>query len=211
MNNYENRDLENLENEIWKDIKEYDGDYQISNFARIKSFKRYKNGKILLQYKDSDGYLVISLYKNGKGKPKLIHDLEFETFNNCKLKKDECVHHLNENPSDNILDNFQLMTNSEHRSLHMSGENHPNFGKHLSEETKQLMREKKIGIYSGENNPQVKLEEWKVKAIYQISNSSIIKQLKITQKEIAKMFGVHLSTISAIKTGKTWKHIKCKI
>lgn len=32
-------------NEVWKDIKGFEGIYQISNYGRIKSFKQYKEGK----------------------------------------------------------------------------------------------------------------------------------------------------------------------
>lgn len=34
--------MKKSENEIWKNIEGYDGMYQISNFGRIKSFKKYK-------------------------------------------------------------------------------------------------------------------------------------------------------------------------
>ena len=37
-----------------------------------------------------------------------------------------------------------------------SGENHPRYGKHHSEETRKKMSEAKIGKYSGENNPRWK-------------------------------------------------------
>ena len=44
--------------EIWKDIKDYEGLYQISNFGRVKaSEKTVWNG-------NKDGYLNITLNKN---------------------------------------------------------------------------------------------------------------------------------------------------
>jgi len=221
---YENRDLKDLESEVWKDIEEYGGDYQISNYGRIKSFKQRKEGKILSQNKNSAGYLCVGLCKNRKGEPKLIHDLLFETFNNYKLKENECIHHIDFNKLNNDLNNFQLMTISEHMSLHhknkivsdktkqlmiknhadvsgennpmygKTGENNPFYGKNHSEETKQLMREKK----SGENNPHVKLTKQDIIKI---------RELNLTQKEIGRMFGVHQATISAIKNRRSWKHI----
>ena len=33
-------DLADLKNEIWTDIKEYEGKYKISNYGRIKSLER---------------------------------------------------------------------------------------------------------------------------------------------------------------------------
>ena len=33
--------IDDLPNEIWKDIPEYKGFYQVSNFGRVKSLKRF--------------------------------------------------------------------------------------------------------------------------------------------------------------------------
>lgn len=55
--------------EVWKDIPGYEGYYKASTYGRIKSLSRNTtNGKILKQAKDSNGYLVVSLSKNGKVK-----------------------------------------------------------------------------------------------------------------------------------------------
>jgi len=202
MEIYENLKLESLGGEIWKDIEGYNGDYQISNLGRIKSFIRWHGTdvRILKQCRDGDGYLHIRLYKNRKGKTKKIYKLEFETFNKYKLRKDEVVHHRDGIKNNNILENFKLMTNSEHHIFHNSGENNPKgmLGKKHSEESKKLMKEKRIGKYSGENSSNVKLKEQDVIEI---------KKSYLPQKELAKMFGVHQTTISKIKTGRIWKHI----
>jgi hypothetical protein len=38
---YQNRSLNNIYGEKWKDVPEYEGLYQVSNFGRVKSFPRY--------------------------------------------------------------------------------------------------------------------------------------------------------------------------
>lgn len=62
--------------EIWKDIKGYEGLYQISNYGRVKSLDReiidslgrkfFRKGKILKQGKNSGGYMQITLSKGNK-------------------------------------------------------------------------------------------------------------------------------------------------
>ena len=174
--------------EIWKKINGYDGDYQVSNLGRVKSFKGCRGIKeiILQQLKNSDGYLYVELSKNGKPKSKKIHVLMFEVFN-YKLKKGEVVHHKDRNKINNSFDNFKMMTNGDHIRLHNTGENNPNYGKD----------------FSGENGPNSKLKKDDVIEIRVDLNEGIL-----TQREIGLKFGVHQITISQIKTGKTWKHIK---
>jgi len=239
MEIWENVDDLFLDGEIFKDIDSYDGDYQISNYSRVKSFVKWcgTDVRILKQSKSSKGYLQVGLSKNGKCKPKEIHRLLFETFNDYKLKKGEVVHHINENKLDNTFYNLQKMTNFDHKSLHMSGENHPFYGKkrpEFSEENhpfygkKRPEHSKRMSgenhpMYgrtgenspnygkkrpehskrmSGENAPKVVLTEQKI-----IQIRELIDKGNLTLREIAKMFGVHESTISSIKNRRTWKHI----
>jgi predicted XRE-type DNA-binding protein len=221
---FENLDISDLENEVWKTIEDYP-DYQVSNLGRVKSFKRYKEGRILRQNKDSSGYFYIVLCKNRKVKNKSIHILLFEIFNNYKLKSNECIHHINENKEDNYYENLNLMTKKEHRVFHMingnKDESNPMFGKKHSNKSKEIMRNKRIGKFLsnktklkisqknvGENNSNSKLKEWQVVVIYKITNSPIIKQLKITQKEISNIFNISISTVSRIKSGKGWSLIE---
>ena len=76
--------------EIWKDIKGYEGLYQVSNLGRIKSLpKWHRNNKnsgywskeIILKYgKDKDGYLQVMLTKNKNRRQHKIHRLVAQTF-----------------------------------------------------------------------------------------------------------------------------------
>ena len=186
--------------EMWKNVEEY-SKYQVSNHGRIKSFKRYKEGKILKIKKNNRGYRCVSLYKNNKGKPKSIHIIVYETFNNYKLKKDECVHHDDENKENNYINNLIKMTKSEHNNYHNNRTNSPNLGKRFSDKIKKLMS---INHYDcrGENNPRSILTNKKVIEIRKCLNENIL-----TQTEIGKLFGVSRLTISAIKNNRVWTHI----
>lgn len=60
--------------EEWRDIRGYEGLYQVSNLGRVKSIPREKTkGGILKPLKDTTGYLSVNLYKNGKIKRCKIH------------------------------------------------------------------------------------------------------------------------------------------
>ena len=78
--------------ELWKDVKNYEGLYQVSTLGRVRSFDKYidvkirnvdkvlKRGKILKPVYNKDGYLKVYLYKNGKGTNFFVHRLVAKTF-----------------------------------------------------------------------------------------------------------------------------------
>lgn len=78
--------LEDLPNERWKDIKDFEGFYKISDYGRVKSLERFIDKshhylqKILKQSKDKDGYLIVSLSKNSKAKQYRVHQLVGKYF-----------------------------------------------------------------------------------------------------------------------------------
>ena len=95
--------------EVWKDIKGYEGLYQISNLGRVK---RVTTGRILKGGKDKDGYLMVKLYKNNIRSNKKIHRLVAEAFIPNPENKPQ-VNHADENKTNNSLDNLEWMTAKE--------------------------------------------------------------------------------------------------
>ena len=97
--------------EIWKDIKGYEGIYQISNLGRVKSSERRGNGReiILKGWKPKDGYKRVKLIKKYKVENKLIHRLIAEAFipnpNNYPV-----VNHKNGIKTDNQIENLEWCT-----------------------------------------------------------------------------------------------------
>ena len=92
--------------EIWKDKKDYEGHYQVSNFGRVKSIKFGKE-IILKQSKDKKtGYLHVVLCKENILKSYLVHRLVAEAFidnpNNYKE-----VNHKDENKTNNVVTNLE--------------------------------------------------------------------------------------------------------
>lgn len=94
--------------EIWKDIKGYEGLYQISNYGRVKSFYNNKE-KILKSGENSKGYLRAELKKDKKTTRFFIHRLVAEHFLNKEEGKN-IVNHLDCNPKNNRLDNLEWTT-----------------------------------------------------------------------------------------------------
>ena len=98
-----------MNKEIWKDIKGYEGLYQISNLGRVKSFPRngtIKQERILKQTIDNNGYLIVGLHKNNKAKKVCVHWLVADAFI-PKGKEDEVINHIDGNKLNNNLNNLE--------------------------------------------------------------------------------------------------------
>ena len=102
--------------EIWKDIEGYDGEYQVSNLGRIKSFKM-KFGKqptetIMMLQPEQSGYMRVCLVKNKKPKCVPVHRIVAEAFiPNTENKP--VIDHINGNRTDNRVENLRWCTHSE--------------------------------------------------------------------------------------------------
>ena len=106
--------------EIWKDIKDYEGLYQISNFGRVKSLKRKvknKNGyriveeKILKNLINDMGYYTVNLRKDNQNNIKLIHRLIAENYISNKNNY-PIINHIDGNKLNNNIDNLEWCTYS---------------------------------------------------------------------------------------------------
>lgn len=92
--------------EIWKDIKGFEGKYYISNFGRYKN-----KTKILKPFITVDGYAKTVLWKNNIPTNCYIHRLVAQAFlpNTDNLPQ---VNHKDENPLNNIVSNLEWCTSS---------------------------------------------------------------------------------------------------
>ena len=108
--------------EEWRDIKGYEGLYQVSNMGNVRSVAhstvyrdgrvgRYE-GKMLVPHDGSNGYKSVNLSKNGVTYLANIHRLVAETF----LRKDDernVVNHKDGNKHNNTVGNLEWVTYSE--------------------------------------------------------------------------------------------------
>jgi len=186
--------LENLVGEVWKDIPDYEGLYQVSNYGRVKSlsrtviYKRKRNYRIdyckehiLSCIKEK--YLSVGLKKTCDRQRKfLLHRLVANAFipNPDGLP---FINHKDCNKHNNYVGNLEWCTpkdNSVHASLNDL-------------------------LPFGEGHGRAKLSENDVIDILHGLS------LGVTCKELADNYGVHISTISLINTGKNWKRTVKKV
>lgn len=110
-----------MEEEIWKDIKNYNG-YQVSNKGRVRTYNKVtfhkKNGirhwkNRILKFKGlsyQTGYRV-DLWKDGKSKTFLVARLVAFTFYDKNINdKSLTVNHKDGNRLNNNLENLELVT-----------------------------------------------------------------------------------------------------
>jgi hypothetical protein len=105
--------------EIWKDIPNYEGYYQISNLGRVKSIanrnKKSRKKDIYKVFVKAKGYSEVGLYKDGKSKYFLVHRLVAKAFIPNPLNK-PCVNHKDCIKTNNRVDNLEWCSYKENNN-----------------------------------------------------------------------------------------------
>jgi len=173
--------------EIFKDITEYEGMYQVSDkgeiigLDRFDSTGRFRKGITLTLERCNEGYLRVHLLKNSKATHFSVHRLVATAFIPNPGNKPQ-VNHKNGIKDDNRVENLEWATRSENM-------NH----------AVKILNRQLGGI--GENCSNSVL-----------TNKDVLK-IKISSlkyKELSRIYKVSLSTISNIKNNLGWKHVICK-
>lgn len=151
--------------EIWRDIKDYEGLYQVSNLGRVRSVDHYVNhsksglslrkGKIMKSHPNKQGYLHVLLSKNGVTKTFSVHRLVAMTFPDlvhwteyAKGKPfDELqVNHKDEHKDNNTVDNLEWCGEVYNKNYGSRTQkvikkliNHPSYSKPVLQYTKYMM------------------------------------------------------------------------
>lgn len=176
--------------EVWQDIKDYEGYYQVSNVGGVRALERivaYKgtgprkrSSKILKMYPDPGGYLNVRLCKGGKTKNLRVHRLVAQAFID-NPNDYPVVNHLNATTNDNRVENLAWCTiqQNNHHTISMGNALH---------------------IY-GSNNHLSKINETKAKAIKHLLKTD----MKLV--DIAYATETSYGIVKSIKSGVAWKHI----
>lgn len=174
-----------MNQEVWKDVKGWEGKYQISNLGRLKSFggryrKSMPDGYITLGCIGSSGYREVSLRRPGIEKHGRIHALVADHFL-VRPYGAECVNHIDGNKLNNLPSNLEWTT--------MRGN-----CKHAVDTG--LMNNR------GERHKLSKLTESDVIGMRKL------KKCGVSYDELAKIFGVCRRQASDVVRGVNWGHVK---
>mgnify|MGYP001615716377 FL=1 len=177
--------------EIWRDLPERRGRYQVSSWGRVRSLNMvirykynriyFKKGRILKDWSIPTGYVYVNVgTRNGA-----IQRLVLQTFvGPCPEGMEAC--HNDGNPGNNKVWNLRWdskKNNEADKLLHGTGDRSKN------------------GL-KGEKNHKAKLNPEKVREIRSLYASG-----KYLQVEIALMYGVGQDQISSIVLRKSWAHV----
>lgn len=101
-----------MEEEIWKDIPGYRGEYQASSLGKIRSVKKDRKIKILSDRKHPNGYFYTMVCMDGICQTKKAHRLVSFTFIPNPQNKPQ-VNHKNGVKTDNRVENLEWVTHKE--------------------------------------------------------------------------------------------------
>ena len=144
-----------MEQEQWKPIQEFNGEYEVSNIGRVRSMKRYYGmvGRIMPQTIQRKGYYAVTFHMNNKAYCRKVHRLVIEAF---KPNPDNlhCINHIDGNKLNNRIDNLEWCTyqqNMQHAVR--TGLTHPH--RWTDEERKQISERNKGQVVSDKQRQQI--------------------------------------------------------
>lgn len=169
--------------EGWIDIRGYEDFYQVSDLGNVRSKDRTvacrrlgtKNlrSRPLKTTVDSQGYCRVTLQDQGRHKVCKVHRLVAEHFIE-EVEGKKIINHIDNDRTNNRASNLEWCTSKENTAhMHSQGRNYS---------------------AKGESNPACKLTDLQIEDIFKMKG-------KLSQSEIASMYGVSRQHIGKIHNG----------
>ena len=181
--------ISNLMKEEWREIKGYEGYYEVSNIGNIRSIERYvnsknksiafKKAKSIKSSKRGD-YISVKLSRENEEKTFSVHRLVALMFIPNPENKLE-VNHIDGNKLNNFFSNLEWCTRSENE-----------------------IHSYKNGLQSGRKGSKHHFTNLKEDDIIQMF---LDLNKGLTRKEISIKYGLSYSNTCKILKGRTWGHI----
>lgn len=179
-----------LPDEKWLPVVGYEGLYEVSNIGRVRSLGRfvisrhgttryYRHGKIRAPFTAKNGYIRVTLIKDGVDKKHSIHTLVISAFIGSKPTSAHQTRHKNGVRCDNVYTNLEWGTSSENN----------------------LDRVRHGTMPLGESHPHAMITVDTARQIKRrLSDGDRIC-------DVAKTFDVSRAIVVGIRLGKTWAHV----
>ncbi len=170
------------DDEIWRWIPGFEGRYKVSSFGRIMSLpnRRRKFAGLLKPRSNSKGYQHVDLCPgDGSSWTAPVHYLVLLAFVGLRPAKDWEARHLDGQKTNNRFDNLAWGTPEQNR------EDKARHGK----------------TARGELVGRAKLREAQIRQIINLCKKGV------PTADISRLYHVGFTTIVAIRSGQSWKHI----
>ena len=175
--------------EEWKDIKGYEGFYQISNSGIVKSLGGWcgtakRKEKIRSTSLTHDGYVKVRLMHQGKDKTMRVHRLVAEAFIPNPENKDT-VNHIDGDKQNNVVSNLEWVNRTE-----------------------QMIHAYNLGLKTsrlGSSNSNAKLTETQVREIRKLY---VPYSKEFGTVALAEKYGVTNRVIGLIIKNEAYKNVK---
>lgn len=162
--------------EVWKDLPEYEGIYEVSSLGNISKMGGREKG-ILKPNMINSGYLTVSLYKDKRRKHKLVHRAVARAF--CEgYSKGLDVNHKDGDRTNNHYTNLEWVTRKENIRDCMKR------GKHDYKSAHKVAHKKRR------------------KPVEVINKETGEKQLFESARKASKFIGAHENNVSRVARGE---------